>query len=134
MLWLRCFLLTLMSLQLLGCGPKPIEVVDYEDLTWKDDLFMWEGRPFTGLALANHPNGRAKASYPLRDGKLHGRVQEWWDNGKLSTETHFENGKRHGSNNYWSREGQWIKQQQYRHDQSISETHFPQASSPAPKP
>jgi hypothetical protein len=109
----------------LACRPSGPISVAYSKLDWQNDLFLLEGQPFSGLALDQHPNGQPKASYPLRNGRLHGLVQEWWENGQPCTETHFENGKRHGLNTYWDRSGRRIKEQVYEHDHSLRETHFP---------
>lgn len=46
------------------------------------------------------------------------------DNGQLSTETHFENGQRHGLNRYWSKKGNLMKEQIYDHDKSVSAKHY----------
>ena len=117
------FALILLGLSMPGCH-KALPAVAYDDLEWKDDLFYFQGALFTGTALKKHPNGQAAGEYPLTEGRLDGVVQEWWDNGARSVETHFENGKRHGSNRYWNKEGKLIKEQIYDHDKSISVKHY----------
>lgn len=107
----------------LACNRDPIEA-SYDDLVWKNDIYLLGDTPFTGTARALHPNGKPKAEYPFVDGRFHGIVREWWDNGQQSVETHFENGQRHGSNRYWNPEGKLTKEQVYDHDKSVSEKHF----------
>ena len=68
----------------------------------------------------------------MKNGKLHGLVREWWDNGQPSTETNFDEGRRHGSNRYWSKEGKLWKEQMYDHDKSISEKVYPTTKPPSP--
>ena len=106
-----------------ACHRQPV-VAEYGKLDWKDDIFLLEGNPFTGLAQDKFPNGRTKCEYPMKDGRIHGIVHEWYDNGQPSVETHFENGKRHGLNRYWSRDGKLMKEQVYEHDHSVSVKHF----------
>jgi antitoxin component YwqK of YwqJK toxin-antitoxin module len=119
---IRLLLLCLL-LAPLACNREPIEA-SYDDLVWKNDLYLLGGNPFTGTARALHPNGKPKAEYPFVDGRSHGIVREWWENGQQSVETHFENGQRHGSNRYWNPEGKLTKEQIYDHDKSISEKHY----------
>ena len=119
---IRLLLLCLL-LAPLACNREPIEA-SYDDLVWKNDLYLLGGNPFSGTARALHPNGKPKAEYPFVDGRFHGIVREWWENGQQSVETHFENGQRHGSNRYWNPEGKLTKEQIYDHDKSISEKHF----------
>lgn len=114
-------LLLLASLSLGSC--KPLPEAAYKDLEWKEDVYFWQGKTFTGIARDQHPNGQPKGEYPFTDGRLHGVVKEWWDNGVLSTETHFEHGQRHGLNRYWTRKGNLMKEQIYDHDHSLSEKH-----------
>ena len=86
--------------------------VDYAKLDWKDDVFYLDGKPFTGVALQRQKKtGALKCRYEFRDGRHHGLVEEWWPNGQRSTETHFANGVRHGTNTYWDVEGKPFKRQ-----------------------
>jgi antitoxin component YwqK of YwqJK toxin-antitoxin module len=107
-----------------SCHRSPVEAA-YQDLEWKDDLYLLAGQPFTGLARDIHKNGKPKGEYPFQEGRLHGVIREWWDNGQLSTETHFDRGQRHGLNRYWTRKGNLMKEQVYDHDHSMSEKHYP---------
>lgn len=100
------------------------QVVAYDDLVWKNDLYLHQAQPFTGTALAQHPNGQPKGEYPFQQGRFHGVVREWWENGTQSVETHFVKGKRHGSNRYWDQQGRLTKEQRYDQDHSVSEQHF----------
>jgi antitoxin component YwqK of YwqJK toxin-antitoxin module len=113
----------LMAAAPLSAEPAAAEV-PYAKLEWKDDVYFWQGKPFTGVAKDKHKDGKPKGEYPFKDGRLHGVVREWWDNGQLSTETHFENGQRHGLNRYWSMKGELMKEQVYERDKSVSEKHF----------
>jgi antitoxin component YwqK of YwqJK toxin-antitoxin module len=119
---MKAILLILCAL-LAACNREPV-TADYGKLDWKDDLFIHEGQPFTGLAIDKHPNGRPKCEYPMKAGRIDGVVREWYDNGQPSVETHFDNGKRDGLNRYWSREGKLTKEQVYDQDHSVSVKHF----------
>ncbi len=116
--------LCLISLILFGAAACAPREADYGALEWKDDVYLLNGKPFTGIARAEYDDGTPKGEYPFKQGRFHGVVQEWWENGQQSTETHFENGQRHGSNRYWSPEGKLTKEQVYDHDHSVSEKHF----------
>lgn len=120
---MRCLLALLLTLLATACQPEVMEVA-YDDLVWKNDVYLLAGTPFTGTARATHPDGKPKAEYPFVEGRFHGVVREWWENGQQSVETHFANGKRHGSNRYWNQQGKLTKEQLYEHDKSISEKHY----------
>ena len=87
-------LLLLLLAGLAACSPKSEPpaagpVAEYAALEWRDDVYFLDGKPFTGLARDTHKNGKPKGEYPFREGRLHGVVREWWDNGQLSTETNL---------------------------------------------
>ena len=118
--WIVC----LAGLLLTSCGEKPAREAPYEVLEWKDDVYHFEGQPFTGVALARYDDGARKGEYPFVGGKFHGVVREYWPNGQQSVETHFEEGQRHGSNRYWNLEGKLTKEQVYERDHSVSVKKF----------
>lgn len=102
----------------------PLEVVRYDDLVWKNDVYFHANKPFTGVALATHEDGKPKGEYPFTDGRFHGLVREWWETGVQAVETHFEKGQRHGKNTYWDQNGRLTKEQVYDHDRSVSVQHY----------
>lgn len=120
---MRCLLALLLTLLATACQPEVIEVA-YDDLVWKNDVYLLADTPFTGTARATHADGKPKAEYPFVEGRFHGVVREWWENGQQSVETHFANGKRHGSNRYWNQQGKLTKEQLYEHDKSMREQHY----------
>ncbi len=107
-----------------SCRKAPPVEAAFKDLTLKNEIYLLDDKPFTGIARAVHTDGTPSGEYPCRKGLLHGVVREWWDNGRQSTETHFANGKRHGSNKYWNREGRLTKEQIYDQGRSVSEQRF----------
>lgn len=97
--------------------------VDYAKLDWKDDVFYLDGKPFTGVAVQRQKKtGALKCRYEFRDGRHHGLVEEWWPNGQRSTETHFANGVRHGTNTYWDAEGKQFKRQLWKNGALVEST------------
>lgn len=103
---------------------KPAEV-KYAELAWNDGVFYLNGKPFTGVAKEQSKEGKLTKEYPMTDGRCDGVVHEWWDNGQMSVETHFDKGKRHGLNRYWTKEGKLMKEQVYDHDVSTSVKEWP---------
>lgn len=49
----------------------------------------------------NHPDGSRRLRVPMVDGHPHGKVREWWNNGKLRFEATYVHGKRHGMLRFW---------------------------------
>ncbi len=96
--------------------------VEYDKLDWKDDVFLYEDKPFSGVAVSKYKNGQMSKRYEFKDGKYHGTTREWYENGERSAMTQFENGKRHGPNVYWDETGKEIKRQKYEHDVVVEST------------
>ena len=71
----------------------PKIVVAYEKLKGRDDLWYFEGKPFTGVAVEKYPNGQKEYEGTFKDGKLHGLGTEWYENGQKSAEFTLKDGK-----------------------------------------
>ncbi len=100
-------------------APNARAPVDYRKLTWSDGHFLLDGRPFTGVAELRDRDGRLKARYPMRDGELHGLVEEWHPNGRRSAATWFERNRRNGTNEYWDADGRLLKRQVWQNDELV---------------
>ena len=61
--------------------------------------------PFTGTAVDEFPNGKKKMSVPIKNGKIHGSVKEWAQNGKKIHEADYENGLQTGVERQWYANG-----------------------------
>jgi antitoxin component YwqK of YwqJK toxin-antitoxin module len=114
----------LVSLALAACDKAPLPEVEYRDIGKKDDLFVWNGQPFTGVAYTNLPSGLRVQEMPMKHGLFHGVVREWYEDGKPKVETNFVEGKRHGSNQYWFPDGTLMKTQRYENDHPVAEEFF----------
>ena len=102
----------------LSSGPE----VQIASLKENGGRWTFDGKPFSGVAIKHSDDGKVLLRrWEIKEGKLHGLVEEWWDNGKKMTETNFVNGKRHGENRYWYMSGDPQKLQIYEHGVSISE-------------
>lgn len=93
--------------------------VDYQKLSWNNGRFLLDGRPFSGVAELRDREGRLMARYPMRDGELHGLVEEWHPNGRRSAATWFEHNRRHGTNEYWHADGRLWKRQIWQNDELV---------------
>ena len=71
----------------------PKVVVDGDQLRFRDDLYTFKGKPFTGVAVEKYPNGQKEYEGTLKDGKLHGLGTEWYENGQKSAEFTLKDGK-----------------------------------------
>ena len=116
-------LLALLSLLLVACEKQPAEV-DFSDpnveMTNEGKSASYKTSPYTGLIRRKHSNQKVAGEYPYVNGKMHGVMKEWWENGQQSAETNFDHGQRHGLNRYWNQEGKQIKEQIYENGESKS--------------
>lgn len=99
----------------------PSAVVAYASLEFRDNRFFLDGVPFTGRAFQDHANGQRQGEMDFVEGRLHGVVREWYEDGTQSTETHFANGERHGANTYWNEDGSILKEQVWEDGTLVSE-------------
>lgn len=90
----------------------PVVEVAKSSLSWDNDHFNdKDGKPFTGIAVAQYPDGKLKQRWGFNNGKWHGLVEEFLPTGQQSVATHFENGERQGESTYWNPDGSVQKKQ-----------------------
>ena len=98
--------------------------VDFKQVDMQDDLYLVEGKPFTGTTVRRHrKSGAVLARFPCREGRLHGLVEEWYTNGVQSVSTAFAAGRRDGPSTYWNPDGTVLKRQLWAGGQLKDSTH-----------
>lgn len=130
-------LLLLLAILPAACTPpaeKPAKVketaaeqvpVPYDKIEWKENVNYLDGKPFTGVTVQHHKNGQIMTRYHIRDGALHGLVEEWYVDGRQKTKTSFENGKHEGDNFYWNPDGSLQVHKVWKDNELVSETPGP---------
>lgn len=96
--------------------------VDYKKLGYENELYTYEGKPYTGTAIKKDKQGRVRGKYTYANGLLNGTVEEWYTNGVRSVETPFVQNQRHGTNSYWNLDGSLLKRQTWREGKLIDST------------
>ena len=103
-------------------APAEVQTVDFSRVVEQNGIWLLDAKPFTGIVVSHSEDGtKLLRRWEVKDGKLHGLIEEWWENGNKMTETNFVDGKRHGENRYWYMDGQPQKLQIYEHGVSVSE-------------
>ncbi len=89
--------------------------VPKKDLKWNsgESRFYQGESPFTGVAVDQHKNGQPRLRWELKEGKMHGLVLEYNEQGTLVTSKLYAAGLRHGETRYFWPEGQIMKIVQY---------------------
>jgi hypothetical protein len=83
--------------------------VDFEELDLGDDqLIVWKGQPFTGIAVEVFPDGTLRGEVPHLEGVRHGWVREWYLSGQLKYEANLWHGGVHGYMREWDEQGRLI--------------------------
>ncbi|MEM9480775.1 MAG: hypothetical protein AAGA58_14060 [Verrucomicrobiota bacterium] len=90
-------------------------VVKYADLGWKNNLYTFEDKPYTGKAERREGESLL-ASYTIRDGQFDGPTREYYPSGQIKVSTNFKEGKRNGPNVYFNEDGSTLKSQVYEMD------------------
>ena len=99
------------------------KTVSYQDLEYENDgTFSLDGKAFTGTATDAHKkSGKRSKNYQFKDGKLHGLIREWYENGKLAARKFYKEGKRHGKTEYWDEAEKLTATKIYKDDVHVDE-------------
>lgn len=102
---------------------KPKEL-GYDKLGYNNGIFTdpETKQGFTGIARDYHKKtGALKSEYPMKDGKLHGTVREWFPDGKKLSEIEYRNGEHHGLCKEWKSDGTPFCERVFEHDHMVRE-------------
>jgi antitoxin component YwqK of YwqJK toxin-antitoxin module len=89
----------------------PKIVVDEDQLEYRDDLYYFKEKPFTGVAVSKHDNGQKESEWTYKDGKLHGLMTGWFEGGKKRWEKTYKDDKLI-SRKFWVEDGKPLGQDQ----------------------
>ncbi len=73
--------------------------ISIDDLIEKNGIWFekYSRKPFTGCAVDYHDNGQLFARVKLKNGKLHGLHEEYYDyDGQLKSKGNYKEGKQEG--------------------------------------
>ncbi len=85
--------------------------VNFEELDLGDDqLIVWKGQPFTGVAVEFFPDGKLCSEVPHLNGVRHGLLRAWHPSGQLREETSLWQGGLHGYERIWDEQGRLISE------------------------
>jgi hypothetical protein len=83
--------------------------VPHEELdVGEDQLMVWKGKPFTGVAFELFPDGLLRSEVSFLDGVEHGLVREWFPSGRLKEEMTLWQGSIHGYTRIWDEQGRLV--------------------------
>ena len=83
--------------------------VDFEELDLDDEqLIVWNGRPFTGIAVEFFPDGTLCSEVPHLEGVRHGLIRAWYPSGQLRKEANLWQGGLHGYKREWDEQGHLV--------------------------
>lgn len=102
----------------LPSGRTPVVFVDVGDprLEQEEGRWFFEGAPFTGIVRDHAPSGSVAAELPLLDGRPHGLVRHWFEDGRLERAGVFWRGAKVGRHRAWWRDGTLRFEAAYRDD------------------
>jgi hypothetical protein len=85
--------------------------VDFEELDIGDEqLILWKGQPFTGIAVEFFPDGKPCSEVPHVNGLRHGLLRAWHPSGQLSKESTLWYGGLHGYRREWDEQGHLLSE------------------------
>jgi uncharacterized protein len=68
-------------------------VVEGDQLKYRNGLWCFEEKPFTGLFISRYGNGQIKIKGNYKDGKGDGLRSTWYENGQKKEELNFKEGR-----------------------------------------
>ena len=95
--------------------PVKLKTIDENKLVYRDDKRYEVNSeiPFTGISVKKSL-GRKLWEIEIVNGKWHGKVLMWWENGQKKAEYTSKNGKRHGPYREWRENGAKKEESVYR--------------------
>jgi antitoxin component YwqK of YwqJK toxin-antitoxin module len=89
--------------------------VSEELLEGDDDLVLYQGHPFTGVAYDLFASGDLYHETNYQDGLPHGYWRDWYPTGQMKFESECQEGVRHGRTTRWYPNGamQFIAQYEF---------------------
>src|SRR5688572_13410553 len=79
--------------------------INYDDLFYDENVFLLDGRPFTGMAVQRDAEGRKVCEIPMTGGAYHGVARSWYPDGTLKGEDHHVHGLINGIRREWFPDG-----------------------------
>ena len=93
------------------------EAVEFESLTLRNLLFVQNNEPCSGWVKKMYSSGELESLLELKDGKMHGRVIEWYESGQKWFQGTHKDEKPDGLWIYWHENGQ--KKAELRHKDGV---------------
>src|SRR5947209_5600931 len=90
------------------------------ELDFDEDLALYEGRPFTGIAECSNANESLLRQAYYRDGFEEGTCRDWYPNGQIKLEWFAVRGTIHGKSTEWHDNGAPKSVASYIHGVEIS--------------
>ena len=100
------------ALLMVGCGDG---TVDQSDLEYRNGVAYLpnEETPFTGRAERFYENGQKRES-SYKDGKAHGLMTVWYENGQKMKEENYKDGKQDGHSILYHEDGTELGRSTYK--------------------
>jgi len=97
-------------------GSSGREITSFERLVARDGLFyeVGSGEPFTGRVITYHANGQKKVAGEYFEGKREGKWIEWFETGKVKSESGWRGNEQDGKWTRWYENGQMQEEGEYR--------------------
>ncbi len=85
--------------------------VHFDELEVGDEqLMLWKGQPFTGVAVEYFPDGKLCSEVPHVDGVEYGLMRAWHPSGQLRKEASLWEGGLHGYRRIWNEQGRLLSE------------------------
>ena len=99
----------------------PLPAVTFAELEIRPDKLAYHrNQPFTGKVLRTHRNGRRASETHYRDGRPHGSFTKWFDSGDKEYQGQHKDGKRDGLHTSWWPNGQKAAEIAYDQDKPVN--------------
>jgi hypothetical protein len=85
--------------------------VHFDDLDiGQDQLMVWKGQPFTGVAVEFYADGKPCSEVAHVNGLIHGLSRAWYPSGNLREESQLWYGGLHGYERVWDEQQRLVSE------------------------
>jgi antitoxin component YwqK of YwqJK toxin-antitoxin module len=71
---------------------KEEKFVSFLDLDFDGELFLFEGKPFSGVCVEYYKNGKKKEETHYKNGEMNGLKTKWYESGNKEEEIRYKDG------------------------------------------
>ena len=79
-----------------------------------EGVFLYQNKLFNGSSIKKYNNQQTSRSIDYVEGKKHGLLKMWFEDGQISYQANYKNGKLEGKSFGWGKNGEILQEHSYK--------------------